>query len=85
MKHYRIAAYITAYEDPEAVKACITAIQQQACPVEKILVVDNSLARPVEFGDDSTILIEYHPENLGISGALNIAMGHSRSFGLLSR
>ena len=40
--NYKVAAYITAYEDIEALHKTIAAIQKQSYPILKIFIVDNS-------------------------------------------
>jgi rhamnosyltransferase len=74
MKGYRVAAYITAYEDPDGVKACVAAIRSQSFPVEQIFIVDNSSKQPICFEESLPIVVEHHPENLGISGALELGI-----------
>jgi rhamnosyltransferase len=66
---YKVAAYITAYEDSEAVHRCINAIKQQSYPIETIFIVDNSRKNPIVVSQEN-IIIEYHPENIGIAGGL---------------
>jgi rhamnosyltransferase len=72
---YQIAAYITAYEDPEAVKRCLHAINRQSFPIQKILIVDNSRQKLVAYqGDDfENVIVKSHPENIGVSGGLSLA------------
>ncbi|MGA7937860.1 MAG: glycosyltransferase family 2 protein [Kovacikia sp.] len=74
---YQVAAYITAYEDAEALNACMAAIKAQSYPVRQILVVDNSHERsPLSSSHqlDPTILVWFHPENIGIAGGLERAI-----------
>ncbi len=76
VKKYRVAAYITAYEDPEAVSLCVQAIKSQSLPVQSIFIVDNSQDKTVsklEFNDES-IIIQYYPENIGVAGGFNLAI-----------
>lgn len=71
-----VLAYITAYEDPEAVKNCIAAILKQTYNIAQILIVDNSSKYKLCFDEEDTssnIRIIYHHENIGISGGLAIA------------
>lgn len=73
---YKVLAYITAYEDAEAVKNCIAAILKQTYNVAQILIVDNSSKYKLCFDEEDTyskIKIIYYPENIGISGGLTIA------------
>lgn len=72
---YKIAAYITAYEDSEAVKQCIHAINRQDFPIQKILIVDNSRQKLVAYEDSNfeNVIVKFYPENIGISGGLALA------------
>lgn len=72
---YKIAAYITAYEDPEAVKRCIRAINRQNVPIQKILIVDNSQKKITAYEKDSfeNVIVKFYAENIGVSGGLNLA------------
>jgi len=77
LSDYRVAAYITAYEDAEALSACIHAIKAQSYPVQQIVVLDNSVQRlPLSpnCSCDETILVWFHPENIGIAGGLKLTI-----------
>jgi rhamnosyltransferase len=74
VKSFKVAAYITAYEDYRAVEACVTAIKNQSYTVEKIFIVDNSVTEPVLLSNYENVIIDAHPENLGISGGLRLAL-----------
>ncbi|WP_421659512.1 glycosyltransferase family 2 protein [Leptothermofonsia sp. ETS-13] len=81
---FLVAAYITAYEDGEALHACISAIQAQSYPVQQILVVDNSpQALPLSPSHQSepSLLVWHHPENLGIAGGLEMAFNWAAAQG----
>jgi len=69
---YRVAAYITVYEDIDAALRCIAAITSQSYPVEKIFIIDNSKQDSLQsyLQGKTNIKIEFYPENLGISGGL---------------
>jgi rhamnosyltransferase len=67
---YRVAAYITAYEQPKAIETCVAAIQNQSIKVEKIFILDNSRRHPISWADREKIWVEYRPENIGVSGGL---------------
>ncbi|WP_414622714.1 glycosyltransferase family 2 protein [Calothrix sp. CCY 0018] len=72
----RVIAYITAYEDPEAVKSCIKAILNQTYDIAQILIIDNSLKNKLDFSGQeiaNNIKIINYPENIGISGGITIA------------
>ena len=70
----RVAAYITAYEDVEALNNTITAIQQQSYSVSEIFIVDNSNHQIISEENYQNIIVEFHPENIGVDGGLNIAI-----------
>ncbi|UBF29132.1 glycosyltransferase family 2 protein [Kovacikia minuta CCNUW1] len=74
---YQVAAYITAYEDAEALNACIAAIRIQSYPVRQTVVVDNShqpLPLSPEHASDESLLVWLQPENIGIAGGLELAL-----------
>ncbi len=73
---YKVAAYITAYEDAEALNACISAIKAQTIPVNQVLIVDNSfepLPLLLKHQQDDAIVVWSQPENIGIAGGLEMA------------
>jgi len=73
----RVLAYITAYEDPVAVQACLDGINQQAQAVEAVMIVDNSTLTPVNASDLKTnlpLIFQSHPENVGVAGGLRLAL-----------
>ncbi len=72
--NYRVAAYITAYQEIEALDKTVTAIQQQSYPVEQIFIVDNSETPIVIENKYEQITVDFHPENLGVAGGLKIAI-----------
>lgn len=73
--NYRVSAYITAYEDKNALSKCIAAINQQSYPIDEILVVDNSKhTLEIESNDGDSVIVRHYPENIGISGGLHIAL-----------
>lgn len=74
MKNFKVAAYITAYEDCRAVEACVKAIKNQSYPVEKIFIVDNSSQLLLLCNDDADIIIDGHPENVGVAGGLKLGL-----------
>jgi rhamnosyltransferase len=75
---YKVATYITAYEDSEAVKLCLESLGSQSFPVQKILIIDNSKERPLLYLQNKEhIIIKFHPENIGISAGLNWAISWS--------
>ncbi len=72
---YKIAAYITAYEDLSAVEKCIASIKKQSYPVEAIYIADNSskqLRSPALEASDA--IVKHYPENIGISGGLYLSI-----------
>ena len=71
---YKVCAYITSYNDLEAVNNCIFALGQQTYPIEKIHIIDNS-SQPITLEkEENKITIDHHPENIGISGGLKIGI-----------
>ncbi len=70
----RVAAYITAYEDLEALDKTVTAIQRQSYPVKEIFIVDNSKTQVIIENKYENLTVEFHPENLGVAGGLKIAI-----------
>jgi len=75
MCKYNIAAYITAYQDIEALNKCIHSLKKQTYPIKKIFIIDNSPEKLIfsTLGEQGVIL-EHHPNNIGISGGLEIAV-----------
>lgn len=69
----QVLAYITAYEDYPAVRACVEALYNQSFSVKKILIIDNSQNQQIAISNDNNIIIKQYPENIGISGGLAIA------------
>jgi rhamnosyltransferase len=76
MEERKVAAYITAYEDWEAVEKCLHAIQKQTLHVSHILIVNNSSENPIpeQLGFSEKITIKSFPENIGISGGLKVVV-----------
>lgn len=74
MKNYKIAAYITAYHEIEALQKTITAITKQSSPIEKIFIVDNSKNQIIANNSQENIIVDFHPENIGVAGGLKIAV-----------
>ncbi len=72
--NYKIAAYITAYQDEKALNKTIAAIQKQSYKISEIFIVDNSQNSIISQTNYSNITIEFHPENIGVDGGLNIAI-----------
>jgi rhamnosyltransferase len=76
MEERKVAAYITAYEDWEAVNKCLYAIQKQTFPVDYLLIVDNSRTNqiPEQLIHLEKVTVKSFPENIGISGGLKVAI-----------
>ena len=72
--NYKVAAYITAYQDIEALESTITAIQKQCYAISEIFIIDNSEKQIIFENKQKNILVEFHPENIGVDGGLNIAL-----------
>jgi rhamnosyltransferase len=71
---YKIAAYITAYQDLEAVQTCIQAIQKQSYPLQSIYIIDNSSQPLLNSNPSENIIVNHYPENIGISGGLTVGL-----------
>ena len=74
---YRIAAYITAYEDVQALNACLSALQAQTRSLDQILVIDNSrqpLPLEPQHANDPKLRVFHHPENIGIAAGIQFAV-----------
>jgi rhamnosyltransferase len=69
MCKYNIAAYITAYQDIEALNKCIISLKKQTYPIKEIFIIDNSPEK-LNFStlDEQGVILEHHPNNIGISG-----------------
>ncbi|MBW4443228.1 MAG: glycosyltransferase [Plectolyngbya sp. WJT66-NPBG17] len=68
----RVAAYITAFEDQQAVMRCVQLLDRQHYSIEQILIVDNS--RTSLLDSSMRIIVEHHPENIGVAGGMKIAV-----------
>ncbi|PSO50578.1 MAG: glycosyltransferase family 2 protein [Cyanobacteria bacterium SW_9_44_58] len=74
---HRTAAYITAYEDPQAVQTCLDGINRQSQPVEAIIIVDNSIQfpfNPSALSQNPKLTVKSCPENVGVAKGLRIAL-----------
>jgi rhamnosyltransferase len=81
---YRIAAYITAYEDVQALNTCLGALQAQTYPIAQVLVVDNSrqpLALNSAITSQLKLQVWHHPENIGIAAGINQAIVWAQTHG----
>lgn len=70
----KVAAYITSYEDSESLEKCLSCIFRQDHPVDEILIVDNSEKKVDVARLADNIIVKHHPENIGISGGLEIGV-----------
>lgn len=72
---YKVIAYITVYQDLVAVEKCLSCLNQQTYPIEKIFILDNS---PISLNSplfkSEKIIIDTHPENIGIAEGLIIGI-----------
>lgn len=71
---YKVAAYITAYQELEAVDKCINSIESQSYPVQEIFIVDNSKNELGLQSKYKNVVLDHHPENVGVAGGLNLAI-----------
>ena len=69
---FRIATYITAFEDHDALVQCLQCLKQQDYPIELTFIVDNSKSPLLQSSDG--LIIEHHPENIGVAGGLKRAI-----------
>ena len=69
---FRIATYITAFEDHDALVQCLQCLQQQDYPIELTFIVDNSKSPLLQSSDG--LIVEHHPENIGVAGGLKRAI-----------
>jgi rhamnosyltransferase len=78
---YKIMAYITAYEDKQAILKCIQSLKNQSYRIHEIFIIDNSKVPLISLSEelDEGITIETHSENIGISGGLKIGIQHAIS------
>jgi rhamnosyltransferase len=84
-KSTKFLALVTSYNDEAATLRCLTALLNQTRLPEHILVIDNSpvisdicqkdLAKQ---HNEVTLLVEWHPENLGIAGAIHFALNYAK-------
>lgn len=77
---YRVAAYITAYEDAPALNTCLNALQHQTASIEQIFVVDNSrqpLPLAPQHSGDSRLQVFHYPENIGIAAGIRVAIAQA--------
>lgn len=72
-RSYKVAAYITAFQDSSAVEACLSGIKEQSYPIQDIYIVDNSPQAIVENTHES-LIIRHHPDNIGIGGGLALVL-----------
>jgi len=77
LQPHHIVAYITAYEDPQAVQRCLDGINQQSQVVEAIIIVDNSVQFPLTesaLNTNAKLTLKSYSENMGVAGGLRIAI-----------
>jgi rhamnosyltransferase len=72
---YKVASYITFYQDSLSLQACIQAIKSQSYPIQHLIIVDNSPEPLLQYySQDESITLLSHPENIGIAGGLKIGI-----------
>jgi rhamnosyltransferase len=76
MKTYKVAAYITSYNDLDAVERCIKAIKQQTYLVEEIYIIDNSKEQLnlSSFPETDQITVDARPANIGIASGMAVGI-----------
>jgi rhamnosyltransferase len=74
---YKILAYITAYNDYQALSKCINCITNQSVLVKNIYIVDNSPV-PLDFSDkQANVLVETYTNNVGVAGGMKLGIDHA--------
>ncbi|WP_019502760.1 glycosyltransferase family 2 protein [Pseudanabaena sp. PCC 6802] len=72
---YKVAAYITAYEDRNAVEHCVSALKKQTYPIQEIFIVNNSKEQLISpLLETDGIVADFHPENIGIASGIHIGV-----------
>jgi rhamnosyltransferase len=75
MNTYKVAAYITSYNDLKAVERCIIAIKQQTYLVEDIYIIDNSKDQlRLSFLETDRIIVDTRPDNIGIASGIAVGI-----------
>lgn len=64
---YKIAAYLTVYQDLGSAQSCINALKQQTYLIESIYIIDNSPKSLIVTDYSQKIIVDYHTENIGIA------------------
>ncbi len=70
--NYQVVAYITAYQDVQAVKKCVELLKNQSYPIQEIFVIDNSPQQIIFSGNG--LLVKHCPANIGVAGGLKQAV-----------
>ena len=73
---YKIAGYITVYEDKRAAINCLQAIQSQTIPVDLIIVIDNSQINLFKDLANASLLVHHFPSNVGIGQGIKMALDY---------
>ncbi len=69
---YKVIAYITAYNDIQALNHCLAQLNQQTYLLDAIYIVDNSEVSILKYIQRSDHIIYHHyPNNIGVAGGLN--------------
>jgi rhamnosyltransferase len=68
----KILAYITVYNDYQALAKLLLAIKQQSYQVDQIFICDNSLKKTTI--SDDNVIIKHHPKNIGIAAGIKEAL-----------
>ncbi|MEB3311043.1 MAG: glycosyltransferase family 2 protein [Snowella sp.] len=71
--NFKIAAYITAYQDLPSVETCIQSLEVQSCTLKQLLIIDNS-QKALNLHIQIPHILQHHPENIGVAGGLKIAI-----------
>jgi len=71
---YKVAAYITVYEDYLAANKCLAGLNNQSYPIEKVFIIDNSREQLDLITQLPNLLIQHHPKNIGVAGGLKVSI-----------
>jgi rhamnosyltransferase len=71
---YKVAAYVTAYQDINALDKCITLIGDQSFSVQKIFIVDNSPTPLFSSSRYKNSVVDFHSENIGVAGGMKLCI-----------
>jgi rhamnosyltransferase len=71
---YSVAAYVTAYQDFEALDRCMASLECQSHPIQEIFIVDNSPVNLFSPNRYKNTVVDFHPENIGVAGGMKVGI-----------